>query len=107
MKTCNCSSKKSTNFTKTVKSIWVASKLTSMRFALVLCHTFEPVLIRSDTAEQIYAQLPTLNQIQLKTCSDRFDEQIEQCDQDLRKMLIECQRLKDEEHNEAEYYYRK
>lgn len=48
-----------------------------------------------------------MNSIQIKSCNDRFDEQIKLCDQDLRKMFIECQHLKDEEHSEAEYYHKK
>lgn len=44
---------------------------------------------------------------QLKSSNDRFDEQLKQCDQDLRKMFIDCQQLKDEEHNEADFYHKK
>lgn len=56
---------------------------------------------------QISKQIPSMNANQMKSYGDRFDEQIKMCDQDLRKMFIECQHLKDEEHNEADYYYKK
>jgi len=56
---------------------------------------------------EIAKQLPTMNQVQINSCNDRFEDQIKQCDHDLRRMFIECQHLKDEEHNEAEYYHKK
>lgn len=48
-----------------------------------------------------------MNATQIKSCKDRFEDLLRQCDHDLRKMFIECQHLKDEEHNEAEYYNKK
>ncbi len=48
-----------------------------------------------------------MNNSQLKSFYDRFEEQIKQCDQELRKMLIDCQLLKDEQHYEADFYQKK
>lgn len=48
-----------------------------------------------------------MNNSQLRSFYDRFEEQIKQCDQELRKMLIDCQLLKDEQHYEADFYQKK
>ncbi len=45
-----------------------------------------------------------MNNAQLRSFNDRFDEQIKQCDHDLKKMLLDCQYLKDEQHNDADHY---
>jgi hypothetical protein len=52
-------------------------------------------------------QRSSMNNSQLKSFYDRFEEQIKQCDQELRKMLIDCQLLKDEQHYEADFYQKK
>lgn len=44
---------------------------------------------------------------QLTTHYDRLDEQLKLCDEDLRKMFLENQRLKDEQHNEAHFLHKK
>lgn len=43
----------------------------------------------------------------MRLASERYDEQLRQCDQELRKMLIDCQHLKEEEHSKADDYYDK
>ena len=48
-----------------------------------------------------------MNNSQLRSFYERFEEQIKQCDQELRKMLIDCQHLKDEQHYEADFYHKK
>ena len=48
-----------------------------------------------------------MNNSQLRSFYERFEEQIKHCDQELRKMLIDCQLLKDEQHYEAEFYQKK
>ena len=48
-----------------------------------------------------------MTSVQLRSCNDRFEEQIKMCDQELRKMFIDCQHLKDEQHYEADFYYKK
>jgi hypothetical protein len=52
-------------------------------------------------------ELETLTSVQVRLFNDRFEEQIKTCDQELRKMFSDCQTLKDEQHNEADYYYKK
>ncbi|CAF0712702.1 unnamed protein product [Brachionus calyciflorus] len=43
----------------------------------------------------------------LKSFNERLNDQLSRCDQEIRKLFIECQNLNDEEHNEAEFYYRR
>lgn len=43
----------------------------------------------------------------LKSFNDRLGEQIAKCDQEIRKMFADCQHLIDEEHYEADVYYKK
>ena len=52
-------------------------------------------------------ELETLTSVQVRLFNERFEEQIKTCDQELRKMFSDFQTLKDEQHNEADYYYKK
>lgn len=42
-----------------------------------------------------------------KSFSDRMSDQLNKCDQEIRKMFADCQNLIDEEHDEADFYYKK
>ena len=63
--------------------------------------------IEKDFYEFIKSNKNQMNQHQIRLANERFDEQLRQCDQELRKMFIECQHLKDEEHSRADIYYEK
>lgn len=43
----------------------------------------------------------------MRLANERYEEQLRLCDQELRKMLIDCQHLKDEEHSRADFYFDK
>ncbi len=52
--------------------------------------------------DEISPKLPTMSSMHFRSHKERFNELFIQCDNDLRKMTIECQHLKDEEQPDAE-----
>ena len=44
---------------------------------------------------------------QIRAVTDALDEKIKICDQDIQKMLVDCQHLKDESFNETHLYHKK
>ncbi len=48
-----------------------------------------------------------MNYAMLRTCHERFNEKLNQSDFDIRKMFIEWQHLKDEDHKDCEIFHNK
>ena len=61
--------------------------------------SFEQCASKLNECEQIYK-----NNSANRPLKDKFDDQMRQCDQDLRKMLNDCQHLKEQEHSRADSY---